>query len=1412
MEQPLWTEAAPSAFPWEREALDFIRTRLPDHEPYRAWSNIEFIGSNGSANEVDLFVVTPRGAFLVEIKSHPGKLFGDQASWKLDRDGRISTKENPFLLANSKAKRLQSLLDQQPAFRRDKVQMPYVQALVFLSNKDLICRLHPVGRANICGRDGEQPHATEHFPALPGIVATVMAPDAAGLKGNRIDKPMSRRIAEAAKTAGFKPNDRTARLGDFTLDTAIDEGPDWQDFEATNAALKLTRRARVFLSGRAHTKAQEAEREQEARRAYLLAQGLQHDGILRPLHLDRHVLGPALLYERDPDEERLDTWAPAHLLAMDIAERAMLVRQLADAMHYAHGRGVVHRTLTPKAVLVRTTRTGGTTLVIDHWHAGAQDVATEHIALTRAAVQGSTTLHANQLPETVDRTDVFLAPEATTVAAPSGRAMDVFGVGALAYLLLTGRPPAGTLAERDELLGGTRQGFTPGSAADGIPDDLQFAVELATDPQASERPTMEEMLGLIDRALEELTRPEVVDPLDAYRTSELEGGWQVLRYLGKGGTAVALLVEDGAGTKEVLKVAKDEAYADRLRAEHQALSQLRHDGIVACHGITTIAGRTVLRLEPASVIEKARDDGAETLRNLAARLQAEGRPNNDLVERWGDDLLEIVVHLESRGVAHRDIKPENLGVRYRGKNTELHLALFDFSLANTPDNQIAAGTVGYLDPFLAQRPTRRWDQAAERYAAAVTLYELATGTRPVWGDGLSDPALGADDLPRIDADLFDERIRDGLVAFFRTALHRNPEHRHHTAMDMRRAWQRAFHTDAGATTTPVTEAPSDDDVEFALQSVEADTPVAQLPLSGSAVDALDRLGIHTAAALAQSTPNSATPGVGKRVMREISSLARRLRERLDADEVVDTDGDSADALVLKVVPQSEHAPVLRALLGLDPALAKAWPSRTDVTAALHITREAYDKALKSATHRWSRKPFGELRVEITAILDEMGGVASADEVARGLLARRGSAAEGEARLQAGRALVRAALEADRASKSPGLVERRHGEVLVLTSSTDDDNETALDLADHAAELGTRAQQLVDRPALPTPTQVVEELRAVPLPEGCTPLSDLRLVRLAAATSRSAAISPRGELYPRGMAAAQALALCRTVLIGRGLLTEDLLRRRVEDRFPEAAPLPEGEELVRLVKDTVGLEVVTEHGQRCFQVPRPPVAQDSTYLQRTSVHLATGSPAWDEAARAAAATDERLARLAAEGGYVVASVADRHLLAAEERLRALGYTLVSLEEQLLERMHRIADEQRRAWDRTVLATDADGPGGRNWGRLCDLAGDAAKDLEASLLGMTGPVALTRPGLLARYDRMEMLDRLRGRVTRQMTAHQTLAAVVVLVPAPDASAAPEMEGRAVPYVGDNQRLHLTSAWVLGTHRPGPVRAPSAVVHRS
>jgi serine/threonine protein kinase len=213
-----------------------------------------------------------------------------------------------------------------------------------------------------------------------------------------------------------------------------------------------------------------------------------------------------------------------------------------------------------------------------------------------------------------------------------------------------------------------------------------------------------------------------------------------------------------------LKIARDAGHNDRLRAEADALQRLRHPNIVSFIETLEFGSRISILTERA---------GEHT---LAWHLRGSDPPSLDLARRFGEELLEAVRHLEDQGVQHRDIKPDNIGIADAPGSGRKRLVLFDFSLARTPPENIEAGTRPYLDPFLTLRRPPRWDLYAERFAAAVTLYEMLIGHVPTWGDGRSDPAL-VEQEANIEADRFDPALRDGLHRFFERALRRNPTER-----------------------------------------------------------------------------------------------------------------------------------------------------------------------------------------------------------------------------------------------------------------------------------------------------------------------------------------------------------------------------------------------------------------------------------------------------------------------------------------------------------------------------------------------------------------------------------------------------------------------------------------------------------
>ena len=255
-------------------------------------------------------------------------------------------------------------------------------------------------------------------------------------------------------------------------------------------------------------------------------------------------------------------------------------------------------------------------------------------------------------------------------------------------------------------------------------------------------------------------------------------------------------------------------------------------------------------------------------------LRSRERLSLDLLERWGTDLLEALVALDRAGVDHRDIKPANLGVREGRSDRAKHLVLFDFSLSRAGATAVTAGTPPYLDPFLDAPERGRHDSAAERYSAAVVLFEMATGATPKFGDGLSDPASVRDEAT-IEPGMFDPAVAGALVPFFRTALARNAKERYDTAADMLAAWRAVF--------APVPKTIPDDADERAAAADPA-TPLAEAGLSARALSALEPYGVATVGDLVAVDPVrlNRLSGVAEATRREVKARARQWRDKFGA--------------------------------------------------------------------------------------------------------------------------------------------------------------------------------------------------------------------------------------------------------------------------------------------------------------------------------------------------------------------------------------------------------------------------------------------------------------------------------------------------------------------------------------------------
>jgi serine/threonine protein kinase len=335
-----------------------------------------------------------------------------------------------------------------------------------------------------------------------------------------------------------------------------------------------------------------------AQREFRVLEGVEHQGIQRVLDYREADQGPALIFEYDPASLRLDRYITQKYQALSLVDRLALVRQLGDAMAFAHAKRLYHRGLAPQNVLVRNPDSETPRLQITNWQVASRG---ETSSAGLAATTG--TRHVDEYLS--DPARLYRAPEADETTDLTAAQADVFSLGAIAYHAFAGRPPTNNPLDLPALLR-EGNGLRLSSAINGVGGWLEETVRCATAPVVRDRPRdAREFLDYLAEAEKEALPPEPTpplraDPATAGSGDQLDGGLIVIKRLGRGGSADALLVGREETDEElVLKVAIDAVHGDRVRAEAEVLRRLHHQNNVRFVAETTIAERPAILMERA---------------------------------------------------------------------------------------------------------------------------------------------------------------------------------------------------------------------------------------------------------------------------------------------------------------------------------------------------------------------------------------------------------------------------------------------------------------------------------------------------------------------------------------------------------------------------------------------------------------------------------------------------------------------------------------------------------------------------------------------------------------------------------------------------------------------------------------------
>lgn len=1381
----LWKQITPSDFAWEREALTFLRKELPDHEPYRAWANFEFIAQDGSINEVDLLAITPKGIFLVEIKSHPGEIAGDAGSWIWNYQGRRKAFDNPRILADRKAKKLASLLRSQRSARNKTI--PFISTLVFLSAENVINKLQGPARQQVCTRKN----------VLDELIKTDQY-----WRHKRLDRPASKLVSRAIEEAGIKESLRSRRVGLYELTELLDEADHFQDWLATHSETQLKRRIRIYLT---HGKSPEeaATLQKAAQLEFRLLEGIEHPGILHARDYQQHEQGPALVFEHDENAVRLDHFMTSQLV--DMQEALNLTRQLVEAVKFAHGKRLYHRTLSPQSIYVTDNGGGQFSVKIGNWSTAKQMLETETRQLTVIS-------HLSCLIQ--EEASPYLALEAHSVADSDAVYLDVFSLGTIAYLLFTGKSPAQDGLELQDKLS-TGVGLQISNELNGAGRNLQDLIQYSTHPDTSVRiDSVDEFMERLYEVEDELTRPDhhlANNPTEATPGNVFDGGIVVKKRLGRGATSIAFVVEH-KGQERALKLAATIEQNQQLSDEGKTLQKLRHSSIIAYHETENILGHTGLMIDYANA------------GTLAQRLRKEGAIQLELLERFGDDLLGAVCHLEDKGISHRDIKPENIGLV---KQNRLNLVLFDFSLSTVSPDNYRAGTVAYMDPFIRDAGRRRWDDYAERFSVALTLYEMATGTLPTWANGEGIPLLLDGEL-EVDQTVFDPSIREVMVAFFHKALKRDIKQRFGNAEDMHRAWKQLF-----------LQAPQkqEEDEKCPLDEAEMTTQVGLLDLSAQALDTLSRININTVKDLIRLPRNELVrmTGVGTKTRKELSEIVAKLQERLETPAVVqplpvnDNLLISVDQLFAIAMPRTNKGsdPVRVAFINeylgrMDSAPPKGennvhWPTLVGLSAEIGVETVLAREIQARLLTAWGKNKYiTQLRHDIAQSLDENGGLMTAIELSESVLLRRGSVQESPRRERYAQAVVRAAVETELNRQQSRWVLRRTGKRILIADNTQERGE---ELADYAEALGQLAEECAQQQPLLSPVRALERIRAVPAPESFASLSNHRLLRLAVAASQGAALSSRAEFYPQSMSAKRSIELGQGALLGARALTVEEVQARIKGRYPEAEVLPGRPQLDDLMQSLeLGFQwdgtfkQLNKNAQGAYCLPQAGLTSASSVK---STYFSTQCGSYDDpiTVREIEQFIQVVSNTIDTARFLALTVQPRQYLRVKAQLQRLfPVRVLGFDELLLKELHRLCAGMAKPpkWE-VILKADAAEPSSRDWSRLQMLVKKALPPIKAEIQNSDCAVLLTESGLIGRYGLVgHWLSELRESLVDSSSAQ----ALILLTVSDVVTEGAVIEGVSVPGgVGSKEFAQVPAAWLthaeqdaesLENNRNNPVQA--------
>jgi eukaryotic-like serine/threonine-protein kinase len=414
-------------------------------------------------------------------------------------------------------------------------------------------------------------------------------------------------------------------------------------------------------------------------------------------------------------------------------EAALLVRSLAEAMESAHRRGIVHRDLKPANVLLTA--------------AGEPKISDFGLVKRLADDAGQTQSGL------ILGSPGYMAPEqAEGRAREVGPLADVYGLGAILYHLLTGRPPFRAASVLDTLQQvRTQEPIPPSQFQPKLPRDLETICLKCLEKDPAKRYATAGDLAA------DLRRVGADEPIRARPVGRVERLWRWARrnprVAALSGAVAFLVVAWSITSTWLYRLARaNERTAMRAAAEARQNESLAERNAAEARRNAELAGSNEALAKRRAEVAKAiaQDAFNQMIRlgdQLLRRLQAKHDPErahaewlrlrDDLAAMLQKELVPIAQRIEGQGLTPFGLAAMHQGLgdllRRSGQGEEARrqfqraIELIDQVAQAQPDNDVARANLGVMHQRLgetaleldgdAQRALgefqRAWDLQAE---------------------------------------------------------------------------------------------------------------------------------------------------------------------------------------------------------------------------------------------------------------------------------------------------------------------------------------------------------------------------------------------------------------------------------------------------------------------------------------------------------------------------------------------------------------------------------------------------------------------------------------------------------------------------------------------------------------------------